>query len=306
MSYRYKMVIDSIYCSSKSYMFVHIRKIALFQGKCRQMFCPSGRIPLGSECEVKYTLKEVHFVMFFELRFLDSKTKLHPSFVENVNEDNFGRPFLQNWKIFLIVVKQWDDENTHSIIAILQATFKKIKFSYILNSIQKSLSVPWTVRFNNKTYELSAKFHNHVVYFESGPLFNNKTISLTPYHENANTLDEVTRSAHHFTLTQDWTNFKNSMKMYGGGVVITKMYFCNLIELGTFEYTEYMDEITVLGTNKTLATGEYLKVFAKDGDTRARICLEDLYPPQNIASRRGFSCIAVFVVWVTIWFRHVC
>jgi len=75
---------------------------------------------------VRYTLKEVHFVMFIELRFLDSESKLHPSFVENVNENNFGRPFLQNWKFILIVVKQWDNENTHSIIAILQATFKKI------------------------------------------------------------------------------------------------------------------------------------------------------------------------------------
>jgi len=162
------------------------------------------------------------------------------------------------------------------------------------------------VRYNNKTYELSSKFHNHVVCFEIGPLSNNKTISLTPYHENANTLDEVTRSAHHFTLTQEWTDFKNSMEIYGEGVVITKMYFCNLIELVTFEYTEHMGEITVLGTNKTLATGEYLEVFGKDGDTRARICLEDPYPPQNMALRRGLSGIVVFVVWASIWYRHVC
>ena len=115
----------------------------------------------------RYSILGVHFIIYIELTFVDSRAKLHSSFVETLHGDNFKRPFLQNWKFFIIVVKQWDDENTHSVIAILQATFKRVKYSYIVNAIQKSLSVPWTVRFNNETYKLFANLNKHVVYFES-------------------------------------------------------------------------------------------------------------------------------------------
>ena len=88
--------------------------------------------------------------------------------------------------------------------------------------------------------------------------------------------------------------------------MITKMYFCNLIELETLEYTDNLNEITVTATNKTLATGEYVRVLGKDGDTRVRICLEDMYPSENMAFRRHQRCIVLFVVCVTLMSFHIC
>jgi len=255
----------------------------------------------------RYSILGVHFIIYIKLNFLDSRSKLHYSFVESLHGDNFKRPFLQNWKFFIIVVKQWDDENTHSVIAILQATFKRVKYSYIVNVIQKSLSVPWAVRFNNETLKLSAKLNKHVVYFESGILLNSTIKTLRPASgEIPNTLDKLKRNPHHFMLRQDWTYLKKDMRDHQGGVVITKMYFCNLIELETSEYTDNLNEITVTATNKTLATGEYVKVLGKDGDTRVRICLEDMYPPENMALRRHQPCIVLFVVCVTIMSFFIC
>ena len=239
--------------------------------------------------------------MYIELN-LDSRSKLHSSFVESLNDDNFKRPFLQNWKAFIIVVKQWGNENTNCIIAVLQATFKKVKYTYILNSIQKSLSVPWTMRFNNETFELSAKLHKHVIYFESDVLPLNNITTLAPgIGDTVLTVGQLKENAHHFMLKRDWKDLKTEMRDHHGGVMITKMYFCNLVELETFEYTEYLGEITVKTSNKSLGTGEYLKVLGKDGDIRLRICLEDLYPPLNTASKRHVPCLGIFVLCVTIF-----
>ena len=245
--------------------------------------------------------------MYIELNFLDSRSKLHSSFVGSLNDDNFKRPFLQKWKFFIIVVKQWDNENTHAIIAILQATFKKVKYTYILNSIQSALSEPWTMRVNNETFKLSAKWNKHVIYFDSGILpFNNITTLAPGIGDGVLTLGQLKVNAHHFMLKRDWKDLKTDMREHQGGVMITKMYFCNLIELETFEYTEYMGEITVKTSNKSLGTGEYLKVVGKDGDIRLRICLEDQYPPVNMASKRYVSCIGIFFLCVTIFPFHIC
>jgi len=248
----------------------------------------------------------VHFIIYIELNFVDSRLKLHSSFVETLLGDNFKRPFLKNWKFFIIVVKQWDDENTHSVIAILQATFNNVKYSYIVNAIQKSLSVQWTVRFNNETFKFSAKLNKHVIYFESDILLNSSIKTLRPAGgEIPNTMDKLKKHPHHFMLRQDRAYLKKDLRDNQGGVVITKMYFCNLIELETSEYTDYLNEITVTATNKTLATGEYVKVLGKDGDTRVRICLEDMYPPENMAFRRHQPCIVLFGVCVTILSSYI-
>jgi len=48
--------------------------------------------------------------------------------------------------------------------------------------------------------------------------------------------------------------------------MVTKMSYCNLIELETPEYTEYFDEIALTAFNKKLVSGEYIKVVGQNGE----------------------------------------
>ena len=80
---------------------------------------------------------------------------------------------------------------------------------------------------------------------------------------------------------EQWNALWTGSSSNGGRIMITKMYFCNLIELSDNEFTESREQITLNASNKTLAPGEFLRVVGIDGEIRTRICLEDLYPLGN-------------------------
>jgi len=85
----------------------------------------------------------------------------------------------------------------------------------------------------------------------------------------------------YFMSKEQWNVLWTGSSSNGGRFMITKMSFCNLIELSNNEFTESREHITLNASNKTLAPGEFLRVVGIDGKIKPRICLEDLYPLGN-------------------------
>jgi len=224
--------------------------------------------------------------VYIELRFSNFSSKLPSSFLEMFTDNSLERPFHHSWKLFLIIAKQWDDGNTDFMIAILQATREKANYDNILKYIQNALSVPWKLNYNNQIFNLVATLHNHVVYYETIILPNENISTMTQKLDTpGHTLETLKSNLHFIMLNKHLSEFRKDMISNSKKVMITKMSFCILIELETPEYTEYFDEITLTESNKKLVTGEYIKVVGQNGEVRVRICLEDLYPPQSVASR---------------------
>jgi len=86
------------------------------------------------------------------------------------------------------------------------------------------------------------------------------------------------------------------MRIHGKAMDITKLSFCSLIELGSSEYTRNTELVTLTSSNRTLGLGEFLTVVGQDGETRPRVCVEELYPPDHTGPGNDCSCgIFVFV-----------
>ena len=247
----------------------------------------------------------VRFVLRIKLRFSESSYTLPANFVEDISDDNLERSTLQNWKSYIIVAKEWEDNHTSFIVAVLKRAYNNVAYDSILNSIQKALSSTWTLHYNNMMYKLSPTFNKDIIYVETFA-HSTSTIKTLETIEDGDSLKSLERNRHLFMLRRDFEYLQQDMRIHGNALDITKLSFCSLIELESFEYTGNANHITLTSSNMTLSQGEFLTVIGQDGEIRPRICVEELYPPENAGKENDCPCgilvlIAMNAVCTLLW-----
>jgi hypothetical protein len=146
----------------------------------------------------------------------------------------------------------------------------KTNTAWLLQNIQKFIKLPWTLTLRNGTKismfaELGFAIKN---------LFNDNSAS------DFNTEVAVERLKHkvpQFNYLYNIQNHRSDMSM----IIVTKLYFCEQIELNSSEY-EILENDVLFNkiNNQVLFNGEYTIIMAADVDgeeavEKARICLED-------------------------------
>jgi len=280
----------------------------LFQGKCRPLFCPSGFLLLRSDCLSNYRLFGGNYMIYVELRLINPTKPLSSSVIQTFVESDLKRPHLQNWRCFIMITKTWTEKETLFVIAILQQSFQDVLLRNVLEYVKKSFSIPWQLHFANQTFDMSAKFHRYIAYRETSLLKTDYISTLTPaVAPSVDTLESLfAEHYHHIILRSHWEEWLNLLfaKQW---LMITKLSFCNLIELEDFEYIDRVEQITLTATNVTLAPGEFQRALGYNGQMRPRICLEDLYSTATLSMQikghlfyKGFLCCLLYSVFTNI------
>jgi len=140
-----------------------------------------------------------------------------------------------------------------------------------------------TLQHNNSIYKLSPTFYETIIYFGTSTFSTSKNV--------------LKWSHYLFMLRSDLQYLKLDMRKHGNALDITKISFCSLIELESSEYTRNTELITLTSSNRTLGLGGFLTVVGQDGETRPRVCVEELYPPDNTGPGNDCSC-CIFVLVV--------
>jgi len=229
------------------------------------------------------------FVLHIKLRFSESSPKLPANFIEDFSDKDLERSLLQNWKTNIIAAKEWEDNHTSFMIAVLIRSYKNVAFDHIRNSLKVALSSTWTLKYNNHLYKLLPTFNKHVAYNEATAVSTSTVATLTPVLGEYS-LDSLKKNPQFVMLKRDWEYWKQDMRIHGNAMDITKLSFCSLIELESSEYTRNTELITLTSSNRTLGLGEFLTVVGQDGETRPRVCVEELYPPDNTGPGNDCSC----------------
>jgi len=238
----------------------------------------------------------VRVVLHIKLRFSDSSSTLPANFVEDISDDSLERSALQNWKSYIIVAKEWENNLTSFMVAVLKRSYANVAFDHIRNSVQKALSSTWTLHYNNHMYTLSPTFNKDILYFETFAHSTSTIITLKTIVDG-DSMELLERNPHLFMLRRDMKDLQLDMRIHGKALDITKLSFCSLIELESFEYTGNANQITLTSSNRTLSGGEFLTVIGQDGEIRPRICVEELYPPEKAGKENDCPCgILIFIV----------
>jgi len=248
------------------------------------VFCANGHLQIGTRCVSNYRIVGGHFVVYIELWPLKNSEMLPSIFAKTFTASDLQRSVLKQWDTYVIVAREVGQTSTSFIIAVLKKTFASVNYSYILGSVQKALSATWTLTSSNITVQFSAKLHRHIEYRDVHP--NNIVSDFIIMEPSAGgslgKQDAVKGKQYEYIMFKEqWSILWDGLSYNGGRIMITKMSFCNLIELGDNEFTESRQQITLNASNKTLAPGEFLRVVGIDGEIKPRICLKDLYPLDN-------------------------
>jgi len=155
---------------------------------------------------------------------------------------------------------------------------------------------------------MSANFHRYISYHETSLLINKHISTLTPaVAPSVDTLESLFANDYqHIILGSHWDELLIHLfaKQW---LMITKLSFCNLVELDDFEYIDKLEQITLRATNVTLAPGEFQRALGYNGQMRPRICLEDLYSTATLSIQikrqlfyKGFLCCLLYSVFTNI------
>jgi len=247
-------------------------------------------------------------MIYVELRLINPTKPLSSSVIQTFVESDLKRHHLQNWRCFIIVTKTWTEKETLFMIAILQQSFQNVLLRNVLESVKRSLSVPWQLRFANQTFDMSAKFHRYISYHETSLLINSHISTLTPaVAPSVDTLESLFANHYqHIILGSHWDELL-TLLFAKQWLMITKLSFCNLIELDDFEFIDKLEQITLTATNVTLAPGEFERALGYNGQMRPRICLEDLYSKATFSMQikghlfyKGYLCCLLYYVFTNI------
>jgi len=247
-------------------------------------------------------------MIYVELRLINPTKPLSSSVIQTFVESDLTRHHLQNWRCFIIVTKKWAEQETMFAIAVLQQSFQTVTLRNVLESVKRSFSLPWHLRFANQSYDMSAMFHRFISYRETALLETNYTYVLTPaVGPSVESLESlIANRYHHIILGSHWAELKKLLfsKQW---LMITQLSFCNLIELDDFEFIDRVDQITLTATNVTLTPGEFQRALAYNGQMRPRICLEDLYSTATLSVQikghlfyKEFLCCLLYSVFTNI------
>jgi len=248
------------------------------------VFCANGHLQIGTRCVSNYRIVGGHFIVYVELWPLEKSEKLPSIFAKTFTASDLQRSVLKQWDTYVIVAAEVGQTSTRFIIAVLKQTFASVNYSFVLGSVQQALSATWTLTFSNITVQFSAKIHRHIEYRD---VYRDNIVSdfiiMEPSAGGSLGKQDAVKGKQYeyFMSKEQWNVLWTGSSSNGGRIMITKMSFCNLIELGDNEFTESREQITLNASNKTLAPGEFLRVVGIDGEIRTRICLEDLYPVDN-------------------------
>jgi hypothetical protein len=219
---------------------------------------------------------------------------------ETFTSNNFSlsHEWPDNWKI-KSVSKRILNTNMHRklYIKLINIIPKTITWK-LLKNILKFLKLHWTLTLSNGTYmNMSAELGIDT------QIFSNDESILTISQEKINTLT--------FELPQFSDLYYEKYLQFGVSYfVVTKLYFCEQIELDSSEY-ELWDKIVLFNkiTNQPLFNGEFEMTAAPyfEGKMRARVCLEDSGLMESDVTKRvvksGSARLASFysfsaVIWL--------
>jgi len=243
-------------------------------------------------------------MIYVELRLINPTKPLSSSVIQTFVESDLKRHHLQNWRCFIIVTKTWTEKETMFVIAILQQSIQDVSLRYVLESVKRSFSLPWQLRFANQSYDMSAMFHRYISYHETALLTSDYISTLTPaVGHSVDTLESLIAHRYQHIILGSHLRELKKLLFAKQWLMITKLSFCNLIELDDSEYIDKLEQITLTATNVTLAPGEFQRALGHNGQMRPRICLEDLYSTASFSMQNACICFTlVFFAVICIWF----
>jgi len=266
------------------------------------VFCSNGHLQIGTRCLSNYRIVGGHFIVYIELWPLKNSEMVPSIFAKTFTASDLQRSVLKQWDTYVIVAREVEQSSTSFIIAVLNKIFTSVRYSHVLDSVQKALSAIWTLTSRNNTFQFSAKLHRHIEYrdvFSENLILSDFIIMEPSAGGSLEKQDAVKGKQYEYVMFKEqWNVLLNDLSFNSGRIMITKMSFCNLIELGDDEFTESREQITLTASNKTLAPGEFLRVVGIDGEIKPRICLEDLYSLDNSGSETDDMCVLIVILHV--------
>jgi len=284
-------------------------------------------VQLGSKCISDYEIFGGYFIIYFELLFSNLLGNITIDQLKDFNDPDLIRPGMKDWQPYLHIAKEIDDDKVLFLIARMERRFVRVKFSNVLKAVQRSLSMPWTLLFDDTNYELSAKLSKFVSYTDSIHLSNKNFTTMVPVSKSSPTLGEVKNLPYQVIIySKVWKKLANKNlreEKTNYVIVITKLFFCTLIELKASEYIEYENKVTLMSRDavqrsrgmehasrgndeddvqwwRTLENGEFLTLIGADGKQRVRICLDEIYDTSNEAKHncviRWYNVIIAFMI----------
>ncbi|XP_060594596.1 uncharacterized protein LOC132748948 [Ruditapes philippinarum] len=267
---------------------------------CRHVYCPSGQLrDKNNKC--------VFWVKKIFMNKLDINIMLTADTVFDIRETFTSNNFSlsHEWPPRLWIIKSVSKRilNTHmhrNLYIKMINLFPKAYTWKLLKSIWKLLKLPWTLTLSNGTLiSMSAELG-----FDTKLFSNDDSIQTL----NKDEINRMTFDLPQFSDLHD----EKFIRFFTSSFVVTKMYFCEQIELNPSEY-ELWDKRVLYNkiTNQPLFNGEFAITTAPhfEGKMRARVCLEDSGLMESDVIKRvvksGSARVAFFysfsaVIWLSL------
>lgn len=274
-------------------MFLIFKKVE----SCRQIHCPSGQHRDENDNCV-YTIKR----WYLEKCEVSLKLTADTAFdVEEIFTDNvvsLNHKWPKVWTIKFVSKRVLNTTMHHSLYVQMMNTHPKTSTVKLLRNIRMYLKKPWILTVNNGTMiSMSA---------ELGFNTNLKSYSISILNKERGNGSQI-----------NLPRFSVIYKPYNRFIeiptfAVTKLYFCEQIELDPSEY-EFIHDLYVYNiiTDKLLFNGEFTIItspqfMGKESMERARICLEDSdfvkLEPDNVASSATYVGYIMIPSVITLFF----
>lgn len=257
---------------------------------CRIVFCPSGQLRDGNgKCRYPnkfwYNQAYVMYTEFASEETIDMSEGLQKSGILS----DLKSPWQNDWSIKGIFLEDTVQLKniSHFIVFLLKREKLKVNPRTFFINIKKMMDGNWLLRKNNKTINMMSSFFKY-----SFTVFNRNKVSIVDFGNHSKTYSlPFYKSLKYFGV------YENNMH------ILTKLYFCDQIELVQSDFTLSEDNRILYNfvTKKYLFKGEFALMTNNSFEgLQVRVCLEDsgFYRTFSVGSQisKTYLVVSAFAV----------
>ena len=243
------------------------------QGACRAVHCPEGRVYSGGVCKVlgdKWYFKSARINI--KLTSPTGYQTVPTSELLSINTDDpknsssftyvLERPGFENWDVILLYNAGIDNATVSYFVAMLFFKYTTFSPNQFVDMTERSLNGLWVLNLQGTVYELKPDIHKYIKYVR---FTGDDKIQYVPiWHDDPGAFPiDIDRVADVIKIVT--TGNVNFRAISRDAFFISKLFFCNLVELLEEEVINHTGRILVYrvylaNQKRYLTDGEFTEV----------------------------------------------
>ena len=251
-----------------------------FQDECRQLICPYGAIRTPDGCKL---FAKTWFVPGYEIHVIITPVSEHKIPLEEFNKVTEREPNMNNWLDtkgldinHLIMYAEEAVQDNITLLGVMNIRLGSDKFPLnaqkLLKAIEKSISRQWVITLDKTVYTYEVEFDIYKKFVQNGNDYRKRWAGTDPQLSSGSISES-------YKLPKVYTSVLFHTKIIG--LQISKMYFCEKVELFEIEwsgaYSGVWLNLTGSGNDTFLGDGEfsYEDDFYGTKVVKVEICADD-------------------------------